>query len=242
VVTEERHALSVSTKAEEANMNDDTRKTGKALRLERLEKGVSCRRQAFFMQRSEERVVQIERKKYVRPDAARRYHTALAIAGLRQLENQLTTVDWQPTSLFGGAGTSPLPVLFGVMMKIPQLKGQLEELGGKHGPGQTRLAEIAQAWVSGASIEKIAQDYFDGTAENFTDAITAACKGVYRSLSNAGTWGLSALSKLSGMDVESLSPEVRRSIANLPAMLYHGVKTEGAIAMRMSCVDLRRHF
>jgi hypothetical protein len=159
-----------------------------------------------------------------------------AMAGLGRLENQLTTVDWQPTSLFGAAGNSPLPVLFGVMMKIPQLKAPLQELGGKHGPGHTRLAEIAQAWVSGASIEKIAQDYFDGTADNFTDAITAACKGVYRSLSNAGTWGLSALSKLSGMDVESLPPEVRRSIANLPAMLYHGVKTEGAIAMRMSCV------
>jgi hypothetical protein len=36
--------------------------------------------------------------------------------------------------------------------------------------------------------------------------------------------------------VESLSPELRRSIANLPAMLYHGVKSEGAIAMRMNCV------
>jgi len=37
------------------------------------------------------------------------------------------------------------------------------------------------------------------------------------------------------MNVESLPPELRRSIANLPAMLYH-VKSEGAIAMRMSCV------
>ena len=158
-----------------------------------------------------------------------------AMAGLGRLENQLTTFDWQPASLFGPTGTSPLPVLFGVMMKIPQLKAPLEELG-KHGASNTRLAHIAQAWVSGASIEKIAEDYFDGTAENLTEAITAACKGVYRSLSNAGTWGLSALSKLSGMDVESLPPELRRSIANLPAMLYHGVKSEGAIAMRMNCV------
>jgi hypothetical protein len=158
-----------------------------------------------------------------------------AMAGLGRLENQLTTSDWQPTSLFGPTGTSPLPVLFGVMMKIPQLKTPLEELG-KHGTGHTRLAEIAQAWVSGASIEKIAEDYFDGSADNRTEAITQACRGIYRNLSNAGTWGLSALSKLSGIDVDALPPEIRRSIANLPAMLYHGVKSEGAIAMRMNCV------
>jgi hypothetical protein len=158
-----------------------------------------------------------------------------AMVGLGGLENRLTSSDWQPASLFGPTGTSPLPVLFGIMMKIPQLKAPLEELG-KHGIRHTRLAQIAQAWVSGASIEKIAQDYFDGTAENLTEAITAACRGVYRSLSNAGTWGLSALSKLSGMDLESLPPDIRRSIANLPAMLYHGVRTEGAIAMRINCV------
>jgi len=156
-----------------------------------------------------------------------------ALLRLRQLENRLTLEDWQPVSLFGPTGTSPLPMLFGIMMQIQQLRDPLQELG-IHGSGSTRLAEIAQAWVSGASIEKIASDYFAG--ESLTESITAACRGIYRSLANAGTWGLAALSKLSGLDFESLPPDIRRSINNLPAMLYHGVRSEAAIAMRINSV------
>lgn len=158
-----------------------------------------------------------------------------ALITLNRLEHKLTTSDWQPSSLFGPTGTSPLPMLFGIMMEIPQLQSPLRELG-LHGKNRTRLAEIALAWVSGASIERIASEYFGGTPENFTDSITQACRGIYRSLANAGTWGLAALSKLSGLDFESLPPDVRRSINNLPAMLYHGVRSEAAIAMRINSV------
>ena len=158
-----------------------------------------------------------------------------AILSLSGLEHTLTPADWQPASLFGPTGTSTLPTLFGVMMNIPQLSNPLKELG-LHGTSQTRLAQIAQAWVSGASIEKIAKDYFEGTPENMTDAITAACKGIYRALANAGTWGIAALSKLSGIEFDSLPPDLRRSINNLPAMLYHGVSSEPAIAMRINSV------
>ena len=61
---------------------------------------------------------------------------------------------------------------------------------------------------------------------------------IYRSLGGAGPWGISALSKLgpSGLDYEKLSPEMRRTINNLPAMLYHGVSTENAVLMRMNGV------
>jgi hypothetical protein len=121
------------------------------------------------------------------------------------------------------------------MMQIPQLRDPLRELGS-HGLDKTRLAQLAQAWVSGAPIERIATEYFDGGAQNMTKAITDACKGIYRTLANAGTWGLAALSKMSGVDFDSLSPELRRSINNLPAMLYHGVSSEAGIAMRINSV------
>jgi len=61
-------------------MIDDKSVSGKELRLERLEKEVSRRRMAFFRRCSEERIVQIEKKSYVRPDAVKRYRTALAAA------------------------------------------------------------------------------------------------------------------------------------------------------------------
>jgi hypothetical protein len=61
-------------------------------------------------------------------------------------------------------------------------------------------------------------------------------KAIYKNLANTGTWGLSALSKLpnSGIDLEKLSETERRRINTLPAMIYHGVKTEEAVLMRMN--------
>jgi superfamily II DNA/RNA helicase len=153
-----------------------------------------------------------------------------ALAGINQLERKLTASDWTPESLFGeSAGIADL---YGIMFRIPQLKESLQEIGGE-GFDKRRIAEITNAWVSGKSIQDIARDYFRGD-ENETKAITNACRAIYRSLVNTGTWGLSALSRLSGIDFDSLSESERRRINVLPAMVYHGVKSEDAVLMRMN--------
>jgi hypothetical protein len=74
--------------------------------------------------------------------------------------------------------------------------------------------------------------------ESATHAITRACRAIYRNLANAGTWGLSALSKLgpSGLDFGKLPEDMKRRINALPAMLYHGVQTEAAVLMRMNSI------
>lgn len=158
-----------------------------------------------------------------------------AFLELGQLENKLTPSDWEPSSLFGDKGQSVLPNLVGIMMRIPQLQKGLDDIKGD-GVGHRQIADITQAWVSGSSIEDIAKQYFKG--DTLTAQISKACKAVYRDLANNGAWGLSALSKMptSGIDFESLSDEERRRINNLPAMLYHGVKSEEAILMRMNSV------
>jgi hypothetical protein len=51
---------------------------------------------------------------------------------------------------------------------------------------------------------------------------------------NSGTWGVSALSRVSGIDFEALSDQDRRRINAIPAMIYHGVKTEAGVVMRMN--------
>jgi hypothetical protein len=163
-----------------------------------------------------------------------------ALSGLNQLEQHLTYTDWQPSSLFGRSGLPALSQLVGVMMRIPMLRQELEDLGA-HGPDQRRIARVAQAWVSGQSIEEIAKRYFSGSPDRpiqLTEALTATCKAIYRTLAKAGTWGLSALSKMptSGIDFEALTEEERRTINNLPAMLYHGVRTEAGVVMRMNAV------
>lgn len=155
-----------------------------------------------------------------------------ALAGLNQLERKLTAADWSPDSLFGQS--SGMADLFGVMLRVPQLAESLRDLGGQ-GTENQHIAEITKAWVGGKSIQEIAREFFHGD-ENKTKALTDACRAIYRNLVNNGTWGLSALSRLSGIDFESLSDADRRRINALPAMVYHGVKTEEAVLMRMNSV------
>ena len=160
-----------------------------------------------------------------------------AMAGLGNLPRRLTTSDWEPTSLFGASRHSMLPQLIGVMMRVPEIQKSLNDIA-KHGLNNRQIAQLAYAWVSGMSIQEIAKQYFSKKDGSDTEAITEACRAIYRSLGNAGPWGISALSKLgpSGLDFEKLSPETRRTINNLPAMLYHGVSTENAVLMRMNFV------
>jgi hypothetical protein len=63
-----------------------------------------------------------------------------------------------------------------------------------------------------------------------------AYQSAAKNLANTGTWGLAALSKMpnSGIDFDKLSESERRRINTLPATIYHGVKTEEAVLMRMN--------
>ncbi|MGN2378039.1 DEAD/DEAH box helicase [Vibrio cholerae] len=155
---------------------------------------------------------------------------------LNNLENKLTLADWEPSSLFGDKAQSVLPSLMGIMMRVPQLQDGLREISKGEGSSHRKLADITQAWVTGSSIESIAKTYFEG--DTLTDQISKACRAVYRDLANNGAWGLSALSKMptSGLDFENMTDEEKRRLNNLPAMLYHGVKTEEGVLMRMNSV------
>ena len=152
--------------------------------------------------------------------------------GLRNLEEQLKPDDWVPESLFGEGGR--MADLFGVMLKVPQLKQQLEEIGGD-GFDHAHLSNITRDWVNGVRLEDIAKTYFSHDNERSeTKAFTDACKAIYRAIVNNGTWGVSALSRVSGMDFKGMTEAERHRINALPAMIYHGVRTEDAVLMRMN--------
>ena len=158
---------------------------------------------------------------------------ARAMAEMRGLEDPFTPLDWAPDSLFGDGGK--MADLFGVMLKVPQLRQQLEDIGGE-GFDRTRISEITLDWVNGKGIDAIAEKYFsrEKDDESGTAAITDACRAIYRAIVNNGTWGVSALSRVSGINFDSLSETERRRINMLPAMIYHGVRTEDAVLMRMN--------
>ncbi|MFH1845170.1 MAG: DEAD/DEAH box helicase [bacterium] len=156
---------------------------------------------------------------------------AAALVGLNLLERQLTPSDWEPASVFGDSATSLLPHLIGIMMRIPEIK--IADIGSE-GMSHQHVANITRAWVEGRTIQDIATEFF--REKTGTDAITSACKAIYKTLTNNGPWGLSALCKISGIDFDQMSPEEKRRINSLPAMVYHGVKTEAAVLMRMNSV------
>jgi replicative superfamily II helicase len=155
-----------------------------------------------------------------------------AMIGIGQLERKLTPADFSAERLFGEAGS--MADFYGVMLRIPQLARQLNEITPS-GIEHQHLAGITRDWVNGKSIQEIAQTYFRAD-QDATRAITDACKAIYRNLTNNGTWGLSALSRLSGMDFDRLSDAQKRQINLLPAMIYHGVRSEEAVLMRMNGV------
>ncbi len=160
---------------------------------------------------------------------------AQAMSGLRGLREQLTPLDWAPDRLFGEGGK--IADLYGVMLKVPQLKQQLEKIAGE-GFDRIRLSDITRDWVNGHGIDAIARKYFsqDQNGGIATAAITDACRAIYRAIVNNGTWGVSALSRVSSMDFEGMDEFERRRINVLPAMIYHGVRTEEAVLMRMNAV------
>ena len=91
--------------------------------------------------------------------------------------------------------------------------------------------------MNGKGIGAIAREYFAGARdEQGTAALTDACRAIYRVIVNNGTWGVSALSRMAGIDFDALPEPERRRINALPAMIYHGVNTEDAVLMRMNSV------
>ncbi|MBA3009628.1 MAG: DEAD/DEAH box helicase [Desulfobacula sp.] len=148
---------------------------------------------------------------------------------INKLEYKLTPSDWMPDSLFGPSG-SKLPDLFSVMFKIKQLDFGPDDEQGRR---QSRMADIAQAWIAGQAIHEIAVNFFDGSGSN---EISKVYNAIYGKLANGGTWGLSALSRMSGIDFDTLSDEHKRLLNLMPAMLYHGVKNEESVLMRMNSV------
>lgn len=152
-----------------------------------------------------------------------------ALKGINQLEYDLTPSDWMPESLFGSA-ESKLPDLFSVMFDIDQLNFSHDDEQGRK---QSRMADIAQAWIAGKSIHEIASDFFEGSGSK---EISEVYNAIYSKLANGGTWGLSALSLMSGLDFDTLSDSQKRQLNLMPAMLYHGVKSESSVLMRMNSI------
>ena len=118
------------------------------------------------------------------------------------------------------------------------VRGRTESALGGRGIDQCRIAEITNDWVNGKGLATIAHKYFsrENDDEAGTAALTDACRAIYRTIVTSGTWGVSALSRVSDIDLQTLSGREQRRINALPAMTCNGVGSEDAVLMRLNPV------
>ena len=156
-----------------------------------------------------------------------------ALNNMHRLENRLESSFWMPESIFGNS--SAMKDLYGVMLSVPQLKEEFKEKNNKKSFSGQQLANMTKDWVRGCTIAELADKYLkDG--KNDTERLTQMCKVLYKKLLLNASWGISALTQMSGVNYEDQDEAVKRSINLIPAMIYHGVSTEEAVLMRMNDV------
>lgn len=120
--------------------------------------------------------------------------------------------------------------MMGVLLKVPELRENLEAATGGRTPDGDKLALIIKDWVNGASIPEISRKYFMKDGDDHTKAMTTCGQNLYGRLTQTAAWGLGALLSITG---SGLSEEQLRSLSNLPSRVYYGVNDDAAIALRL---------
>ena len=151
--------------------------------------------------------------------------TVLKAAGDEGIRN--TT--WNSDSLFSH-GDQDLQGMMGVLLRVPELRENLQAVTGGTTPDGEKLALIVKDWVNGVSIPEIAKHYFMKEGDGITKAMTNCGKNLFGKLTQTASWGLGALLSITGSD---LPEEQFKALKNLPSRVYYGVNDDSAIALRL---------
>lgn len=136
---------------------------------------------------------------------------------------------WDANTLFG-SDSDTLKRMMGVLLNVPELRQNLEEVTGAAGPNGDKLALILKDWVNGCSMPDIAQRHFSKEGRDATDALTACGQNLFGRLTQTAAWGLGALLSITGGDIPE---EEWQLLNNLASRVYYGVSDENAIALRL---------
>ena len=136
---------------------------------------------------------------------------------------------WNADSLFSQEDQN-LQAMMGVLLRVPELRENLEAVIGGRQPDGDKLALIVKDWVNGASIKDIAERYFMGRSGDVTDAMTKCGQNLFGRLTQTTAWGLGALLSITGSDMPE---DQMHTLNNLPSRVYYGVNDDAAIALRL---------
>ena len=136
---------------------------------------------------------------------------------------------WDANTLFGSESDT-LKKMMGVLLRVPELRDNLEEVTGKDGPNGDKLALILKDWVGGCTLPEIAQRHFSKDGRDDTEALTKCGQNLFGKLTQTAAWGLGALLSITGGEIPE---EERQLLNNLASRVYYGVSDEDAIALRL---------
>ncbi len=142
---------------------------------------------------------------------------------------------WDRERLFRD-GDRTLQDMMGVLLRVPELRENLETvLGGMASDGD-KLALILKDWVNGEEITTIAARHFHKEGDDEVAALTKCGQNLFGKLAQTSSWGLNALLAITA---SGLSDDERTRLANLPSQVFYGVATDEAIALRLLGVPRR---
>lgn len=136
---------------------------------------------------------------------------------------------WDENTLFT-SGSNTLQQMMGVLLRVPELKENLEAVTGGKAPDGNKLALIIKDWVNGESVVTIADRYFKGDNDNQITALTKCGQNLFGKLTQTASWGLGALIAITA---SNLPEEEFKQLSNLPSRVYYGVNSDAAITLRL---------
>ncbi|MBV6501768.1 MAG: hypothetical protein CJBNEKGG_04286 [Prosthecobacter sp.] len=152
-----------------------------------------------------------------------------SIKTVMQHRGNLGPDSWDGDLLFR-AGDRTLQDMMGVLLRVPELRENLNAVTGGQSADGDKLARIIKDWVNGEEISTIAEKYFKKDGMDDTTAMTKCGQNLFGKLTQTSSWGLGALLAITA---SSMPEEERSQLANLPSRVFYGVATDEAIALRL---------
>lgn len=137
-------------------------------------------------------------------------------------EQKIDQNSWLSGNIFN-PDSNDLDKMMGVILKVPELRENLEAVTGGEGPNGNKLALIVKDWVNGESVPSIAKKYFNGD-------LTSCGRNLFGKLSQTASWGLGALLSITG---KGLSDHEFNSLRNVPSFVYYGVNSDQSVVLRL---------
>lgn len=136
---------------------------------------------------------------------------------------------WDANELFT-TGSNTLQQMMGILLRVPELRENLEAVTGGNAPDGNKLALIIKDWVNGESILTIADRYFKKDNDDTISALTKCGQNLFGKLTQTASWGLGALLAITA---SNLPEDEFKQLSNLPSRVFYGVNSDAAITLRL---------